>query len=107
MRDEVVEALAQTIAPRLYQLCGRKPEEMGFPFGDTKEEVEALLEQQFDPVGYWLKKARELAEISVSLIEAGGLTLSEVSIDAMLKAAGQYRADVKADGTQAPLADLL
>lgn len=106
-REMVIELLAQTIAPRLYQLCGTKSEEMGFPIYDTKEEVENHLQQQFDPVAYWLAKAREISETLLTVVEAGGMEVKDESaVDVMCKAAAKFRVDVKADGTQLSMGDL-
>src|SRR5438045_719985 len=106
-REQTIELLAQTIAPRLYQLCGRKPEEMGFPIYDTKQEVMDHLQQQFNPVEYWLAKGREISEAVVSIIEATGIKFQDESaVDAMLKESAKHRPDIKADGTHLSMANL-
>lgn len=106
-REMLIELLAQTIAPRLYQLCGQKSEEMGFPIYDTKEEVDDHLERQFNPVGYWLTKAREIADGVIRIAEAGGVKTEDLNLDAMIAAAARERPDVTEDGTQRSLDELV
>jgi hypothetical protein len=97
-REGLIELIAQTLAPRLYQLCGESPEEMGFPIYDTKREVEEHLARQFDPVNYWLERGREMGASIVNIIEAGGGVLNAADLDAMCKAAAKERPDMSADG---------
>lgn len=95
-REEVIELLAQTIAPTLYLLSGDKPSEMGFPIEDSKEAFDERMERQFNPVEFWLDKARKIAGSLVVVLEAGGLDIRTVTLnDAMCEAAGKQRPDVK------------
>ncbi len=106
VRDEVIELLAQTVAPKLYQLFGQNPEDMGFPIYDTKEEVEIHLARQFDPVNYWLDQARSIAETFVSITETGGVVFGEdLNVQAMLDNAVKHRADF-VDGAHVAIGDI-
>ena len=92
--EEIIEVLAQTLAPRLFELSGDNPAEMGFPIEDSKEAFEERLQRQFSPVEYWTKQARALAVIVVDLLHAGGASITDLSIEDMLKQAAQHRTDV-------------
>ena len=106
-KEQTIELIAQTLAPRLYQLCGEKPEEMGFPIYETKSEVDDHLERQFNPVEYWMGQARRMAESIIRIIDAGGGQLDNLNIDAMCKAATGERPDVNTDGIQKPISELI
>lgn len=93
-REITIELLAQTLAPRLFKLFGKPPEEMGFPIYDTKEEVDEHLERQFNPIDYWTARGREIAVSIFKIIEAGGAALPELDIDAMCEAAASERPDI-------------
>jgi hypothetical protein len=93
-REILIEALTQTIAPRLFKLSGDKPDEMGFPIYDTPEEVDDHLSRQFDPVAYWSNKAREIATSLVNIVEAGGVDTSEFAYNKAVDAARKERPDL-------------
>lgn len=93
-RDVLIGALTQTIAPRLFSLSGDKPEEMGFPIYDTKEEVEDHLARQFNPVAYWTEKAREIATSLVNIMEAGGINPATFDYDKAVDVARRERPDL-------------
>jgi hypothetical protein len=93
-REAFVAAFAQTLAPKLFALCGRKPEEMGFPIYDTEAEVNDHLEQQFSPVEYWTNKATQIAEGLATAFEAGGVDLSVFDYDAAVEAFRALRDDL-------------
>ena len=88
-RDLTVASIAQMIAPRLFVLCGDRPDEMGFPFGDLKSDVEQRLERQFSPVQYWTKQAEEIAEAIVCVLEQSG-ELSQFDIDRLIAASAKW-----------------
>lgn len=106
-REKLIELLAQTIAPRLFKLFGKPPEEMGFPIYDTKGEVEEHLQRQFNPVEYWTDRAREIAVSTLTIMEAGGLTLPELNVQAMLDASAKERPDVTNEGKHLSMGESL
>lgn len=89
-------ALAQTLAPILYNLCGRPPEEMGFPIYETKAQVENHLQQMFDPVAYWTDKAGEIAAGLTAVLQTGGVDLEDFDYQAALPAIAAMRPDLPA-----------
>jgi hypothetical protein len=90
-RELLIGAITQMLAPRLFVLCGDKPEEMGFPIYDTKEEVDDHLARQFDPVTYWTDKAREIAAAIVDTIDHGG-TGDEFDGDRLIAKSAEFAA---------------
>lgn len=106
-RKNMIELIAQTLAPRLYKLYGQRPEEMGFPIYETQEEVDEHLARQFDPVEYWLGKGREIGSSIIAIMEAGGTTFENVDFDAMCKAAAKERPDVNEDGMVSSVNELV
>lgn len=89
-------AIAQTLAPALFRLCGKDPKEMGFPIYDTPEEVEDHLAQQFDTVAYWTEKATDLAKGLVAAIQAGGVDVGCFDYDTAAPALRAMRSDLAA-----------
>lgn len=89
-----IELLAQTLAPKLFNLFGTPPEEMGFPIYDSKEEVAVHLKRQFEPVEYWTEEGRKIAMSVFNIVKAGGLTFPDLDIDVMCKAAAKERPDM-------------
>ncbi len=94
--EQFVELIGQTLAPRLFDLFGTPPEEMGFPIGDSKEHLNELLEKQFNPVEYWTEEGRKIGRSVLNILQAGGVDIQGSDIDAMLKAAMKERPDVPA-----------
>ena len=94
-QEGFVELIGQTLAPRLYELFGTPPEEMGFPIGESKEHFEKLLERQFSPVEYWTVRGREIGQSVWNILQAGGVSFDGADLDAMCKAAGKERPDVE------------
>lgn len=94
-RETFVAMLAQTLAPKFFEISGDVPEEMGFPFGDSKEDFDERMERQFNPVDYWTAKATEYAEGLATIFEAGGVDLSSFDYDAAVSAMLAFRADLK------------
>lgn len=92
--EKLTELLAQTLAPRLFALFGTKPQEMGFPIYDTKEEVEAHLARLFDPVAYWTDRAREMAQSTLRILVAGGVSLDTIDLQAAIDASARERPDI-------------
>ena len=92
-REILIDAITQTLAPKLFELCGTPPEEMGFPIYNTKEEVEGHLQQQFSPVEYWSEKAANFATGLVDALEAGGLAVADFDYDAAVSCFAKMRTD--------------
>lgn len=105
--EQVVELLAQTLAPNLFALFGVSPEEMGFPIYETQEEVETHLARQFSPVDYWLEEGRKIGRSVVAILTAGGADISALDIDAMLARSARERADFGPDGQHLDMASIL
>lgn len=93
-RETFVAALAQALAPTLYDIAD-KPEDMGFPIYDTKEEVEDHLARQFDPASYWTARAAEIAEGLAGAFEAGSVDLSTFDYDKSVAAFMALRSDIE------------
>jgi hypothetical protein len=93
-RGVLIATLTQTIAPRLFSLSGDKPEEMGFPTGNSKEHFEERLARQFDPVTYWTEQARVIATSLVNIIEAGGVDVASFDYDKALDVIRSERPDL-------------
>jgi hypothetical protein len=89
-----VAALAQTLAPKLFEASGDEPEKMGFPIEDSKKAFDDRMGRQFDPVTYWTDKATTLAEGLATAFEAGGIDLSAFNYDAAVSAFFAIRDDV-------------
>ncbi len=92
-RERFVELIGQTLAPRLYDLFGTPPEEMGFPVGDSKADFEEQVERQFNPIEYWTARGREIGQAVLNILEAGGVSVADADVDAMCKAALKERPD--------------
>ena len=67
-RENLVAALTQMIAPRLFILSGDDPKTMGFPFADDKDAFAVRMSRQFDPVTFWTEMAEEISEAIVDVI---------------------------------------
>lgn len=91
MKEYLIRAITQMLAPKLFVLCGDKPEEMGFPIYYTEAEVEDHLARQFDPVSYWTAKAEEIATAIVDVIYAGG-EVGELDADLFVAKSAEYAA---------------
>lgn len=96
-RETLIAALAQTLAPKLFEISGDRPEEMGFPIEDSKEAFDIRMERQFSPVEYWTNEATRIATAIVDIIEAGGVSVELFDFEKAVPTIRKNRPDLDAE----------